>query len=124
MLPLDFPPFNTVFYYFNKWKLEGVFEELLDTLHVIVRRMADGGYKGQKLIDTVKQKLGAEFTVVLRPDESSKKFNVLPFRWIVEGSFSWLESFGRIAMDYEFYSDTGEAMVQLAFCRLKSTIEI
>ncbi len=21
-------------------------------------------------------------------------------------------------MDYEFYSDTGEAMVQLAFCRL------
>lgn len=40
MLPRDFPPFNTVFYYFNKWKLEGVFEELLDTLHVIVRRMA------------------------------------------------------------------------------------
>ena len=202
MLPRDFPPFNTVFYYFNKWKLEGVFEELLDTLHVIVRRMAgredtpslgiidsrsiksshhvapdrvidgnknikgrkehivvdtlglpmsvvvheanihdsvgahsvidamqdcfprlkkilaDGGYKGQKLIDTVKQKLGAEFTVVLRPDESSKKFNVLPLRWIVERSFSWLESFRRIAMDYEFYSDTGEAMVQLAFCRL------
>ena len=24
----------------------------------------------------------------------------------------------RIAIDYEFYSDTGEAMVQLAFCRL------
>ena len=23
-----------------------------------------------------------------------------------------------MAMDYEFYSDTGEAMVQLAFCRL------
>ena len=40
MLPRDSPPFNTVFYYFNKWKLEGVFEELLDTLHVIVRRMA------------------------------------------------------------------------------------
>ena len=75
-------------------------------------------YKGQKLIDTVQQKLGAEFTVVLRPDESSKKFNVLPLRWIVERSFSWLESFRRIAMDYEFYSDTGEAMVQLAFCRL------
>ena len=46
--------------------------------------LADGGYKGQKLIDTVKQKLGAEFTVVLRPDESSKKFNVPHLRWIVE----------------------------------------
>lgn len=29
MLPKDFPPYNTVFYYFNKWKLEGVFEELM-----------------------------------------------------------------------------------------------
>ena len=34
--------------------------------------LADGGYMGQKLIDAVRQKLGAEFTVVLRPDESSK----------------------------------------------------
>lgn len=80
--------------------------------------LADGGYKGQRLVDDVRQRLGADFTVVLRPDESSKKFNVLPLRWIVERSFSWLESFRRIAMDYEFYSDTGEAMVQLAFCRL------
>ena len=39
MLPRDFPPYNTVFYYFNKWKLEGVFEELVDTLHVIIRRL-------------------------------------------------------------------------------------
>lgn len=38
MLPKDFPPYNTVFYYFNKWKLEGVFEELMDTLHVAVRK--------------------------------------------------------------------------------------
>ena len=39
MLPRDFPPFNTVFYYFNKWKLESVFEELVDTLHVVVRKL-------------------------------------------------------------------------------------
>ena len=156
MLPKDFPPHNTVFYYFNKWKLEGVFEErmgrkghiVVDTLglpmSVVVheanvhdsvgadsvidkmkgcfprlkKMLADGGYKGQKLSDTVRQKLGAELSVVLRPDESSKKFSVLPLRWIVERSFSWLENFRRIAMDYEFYSDTGETMVQLAFCRL------
>ena len=66
----------------------------------------------------VHDSIGAELTVVLRPDESSKKSSVLPLRWIVERSFSWLENFQRIAMDYEFYSDTGEAMVQLAFCRL------
>ena len=39
MLPKDFPPYNTVFYYFNKWKLEGVFDELMDKLHVIVRKL-------------------------------------------------------------------------------------
>ena len=148
MLPKDFPPYNTVFYYFNKWKLEGVFDELMDKLHVIVRNLmgredtpslgildsrsiksshhvdSDRGIdgnkkiKGQKLIDDARTKLGAEFKVVLRPDESSKKFAVLPLRWVVERSFSWLEDFRRIAMDYEFYSETGVAMVQLAFCRL------
>lgn len=82
------------------------------------KMLADGGYRGQKLIDEAKRKLGIEFSVVLRPDESPKKFSVVPIRWIVERSFSWLENFRRIAMDYEFYSNTGETMVQLAFCRL------
>lgn len=50
--------------------------------------LADGGYKEQKLIDAARKKLGAEFTVVLRPDEFSKKFSILPLRWIVERSFS------------------------------------
>ena len=164
MLPKDFPPYNTVFYYFNKWKLEGVFEELTHTLHRMVRKLmgreetpslgiidsrsvksshhvgADRGIDGNKKIKGRKEHIvvdtlglpmsvevheanvldsgGVEFTVVLRPDESSKKFSVLQLRWIVERSFSWLENFRRIAMDYEFYSDTGETMVQLAFCRL------
>lgn len=67
--------------------------------------LADDGYKGQQLISTVRQTLHAEFTVVFRPEESSRKFSVLPLRWIVKRTFSWLESFRRIAMDYEFYSD-------------------
>lgn len=50
----------------------------------------------------------------VRPDESSKKFSVL-FRWIEERSFSWLENFRRIAMDYEFNPDAGESIVQLTF---------
>ena len=29
MSPKDFPPHNTVFYYFNEWKLECVFEGLM-----------------------------------------------------------------------------------------------
>ena len=81
------------------------------------RILADGGYKGRELVDYTRQKLGAEPRVV-RPDESFKKFAVLPLRWIVERSFSWIENFRRLSMDYEFHSDTGVAMVQLAFCQL------
>lgn len=81
------------------WQDEGLLPRLK-------KMLADGGYKGRKLADTVRQKLGAEFTVVLRPDESPKKFSVLPLRCIVERSFSWLENFRRIAIDHEFYSDT------------------
>ena len=118
MLPKDFPPHNTVFYYFNKWKLECMFEELMGRKeHIVVDAR---GLPMSVVVHeaNVHDSVGAELTVVLRPDESSKKFSVLPLRWIVERSFSWLENFRRIAMDYEFYSDTGEAMVQLAICRL------
>lgn len=38
----DLPPYNTVFYYFSKWKHEGVFEELMDTLHRMVRKLMGG----------------------------------------------------------------------------------
>lgn len=36
MLPSDFASWQTVYYYFRKWKLEGVFEEAMDILHIIV----------------------------------------------------------------------------------------
>jgi putative transposase len=38
MLPKDFPPYNTVYYYFRKWKNEGVFEDVMDSLRELVRR--------------------------------------------------------------------------------------
>ena len=69
---------------------DGVIDKMKGCFHRLKKMLADGGYKGRKLADTVRQKLGAEFTVVLRPDESPKKFSVLPL----------------------------EAMVHLAFCRL------
>lgn len=88
MLPKDFPPYNTVFYYFNKWKLECVFEELMGRKeHIVVDTL---GLPMSVAVHeaNVQNSIGAELTVVLRPDESSKKFSVLPLRWIVERSFS------------------------------------
>ena len=40
MLPSDFAPWQTVYYYFRKWKLEGVFEEGMDTLRIFIRKQA------------------------------------------------------------------------------------
>ena len=79
--------------------------------------IADGGYRGN-LADWVLQKFGWTLDVVLRPDECSTKFKVLPKRWIVERTFSWLENFRRLTIDYEFKADIAEAMVQLACCKL------
>ena len=109
MIPKDFPPYNLVFYYFTKWRREGVFEEKI---------LADGGYRGDRLKETARKRLGCQFEVVLRPDEGPKKFNVIPLRWIVERSFAWLYNFRRVALDYEFYSESSEAMIQIAFSKI------
>lgn len=37
MLPRDFPPRSTVFYYFRKWQQDGTFERINDTLRGQVR---------------------------------------------------------------------------------------
>ena len=37
MVPKDFPPYNLVFYYFTKWKREGVFEDIMDTMREKLR---------------------------------------------------------------------------------------
>ena len=37
---------------------------------------------------------------------------------MVERSFSWLENFRRLTIDYEFLADTAEAMVKLAFTQI------
>ncbi|MEG2470631.1 MAG: transposase, partial [Bacteroidales bacterium] len=40
MLPNDFPPHDTVFYYFNKWKQDGSIEQITDMLHSLIRKLA------------------------------------------------------------------------------------
>ena len=39
-LPHDFPPWNTVYYYFWRWRREGVWERIMATLRARVRRAA------------------------------------------------------------------------------------
>ena len=79
--------------------------------------LADGGYQGS-LGDRVFKKFGWVVEVVLRPDECPGKFQVMPIRWIVERTFSWLENFRRLTIDYKFLAETAEAMVRPACVRI------
>jgi len=38
MLPCEFPPWQLVYYYFQKWTREGVFEEILEDVRNLVRK--------------------------------------------------------------------------------------
>ena len=198
MLPYDYPPWQTVYYYFSKWKREGLIEEVHDILvkearksvgkkempsvgiidsqsvkttsvageargydagkktkrrkrHIIVDTLglllavvvhsadiqdrdgaklvmdcirykydsivkifADGGYAGQ-LIDYVKQSFNWVLEIVKR---DSPEFKVLPKRWIVERTISWINNFRRNSKDYEYLTETSIAMVQLSMVRI------
>jgi putative transposase len=43
-----------------------------------------------------------------------KGFRVLPRRWVVERTFSWLGQNGRMSKDYERLCETSEACVDMS----------
>lgn len=76
------------------------------------KNLADGGYRGS-LGDWVMEKCGWVVEFVLWPDECPTKFQTLQKQWIVVLSFSWLENFRRLTIDYEYLANTAETMAQL-----------
>ena len=89
--------------------LKGRFERL-------VKIVADGGYRGE-LIEKTKTAFGWILEIVLRSDHSSQ-FVVIPKRWVVQRTFAWFESYRRLSKDFEYLTDTSEAMIQFAMIKL------
>ncbi len=84
--------------------------------HIKLKKLfADGGYK-EKFIDWAKVTHDLEVEVVKRNEQH--KFVVLPKRWVVERTFSWLLRNRRLAKDYERLKQSAEAMVYLAMTKL------
>ena len=74
---------------------------------------ADSAYKRNGLVDWTKAVLGVLLQPVLRPAKV-KGFVVLPKRWIVERTFSWLMWYRRNSKDYEKRPDTAETVIYIS----------
>ena len=68
---------------------------------------ADAGYRGTFVSD-VKERLGlgVDISEKIKPHQWEK----LPWRWVVERTFSWLNNSRRLSKDYEFSVSSSESM--------------
>jgi len=96
-----------------------VLERLQHTFSRLRLIWADGAYAGS-LLEWVRslrvwRKLRLE--IVSRP-EGVKGFLLLPKRWVVERTCGWLNRYRRLSKDYEYLTQTSEAMIHVAMINL------
>ena len=84
-----------------------------DNLGAVQKVLADGGYTGKAFASSVQELIGAEVEIAKRNE--LHRFAVLPKRWVVERSFSWLEKNRRLWKNCEGKLSTSLQMVALAF---------
>ncbi|MGW2522565.1 transposase [Streptomyces sp. NPDC001617] len=93
--------------------------ERLRGLYFSVRLVwADGGYAG-RLVDWAAEKLQLTLEIVKRTDDTAG-FVVLPRRWVVERTLSWLMRSRRLVRDHQTLPAIHEAMVLWSMTMLMS----
>lgn len=90
-----------------------------EDISCVLKFLVDGGYSGPKFADAIKEIHGASVEVVKRNELHT--FKVLPKRWIVERTFSWLEKCRRLWKNCERKFNTSLHMTMLAFLALLLT---
>jgi putative transposase len=91
-----------------------IFEQAKDRFPRLKKVWADQGYRGS-LEEWVEKECGRKLEIVYREGQG---FKVLPKRWVVERTFSWLDGCRRLSKDYEYLPSSSESMVQIAMSRL------
>ena len=80
----------------------------------IKRFCADAGYRGTFIVDVEDiLERGVDISEKIKPHEWEK----LPWRWVVERTFSWLKSSRRLSKDYEVSLQSSENMVIISQIR-------
>jgi transposase len=93
-----------------------VFKNLNENMNGVKVIYADCGYRGE-LIEIAKSKYNYELKISPKIKETLIN-KVSPKRWIVERTFSWLESFRRLSKDFEYLLESSQAMLYLASLKL------
>jgi len=77
----------------------------------IERFCADAGYRGTFVLDVDEiLGLGVDITEKIKPREWEK----LPWRWIVERTFAWLNNSRRLSKDYEITTSSAETILKIS----------
>ncbi|MDQ4075428.1 MAG: IS5 family transposase [Chloroflexota bacterium] len=76
----------------------------------------DGVYRGD-LLDWVAVHFRFRLHPVLRPP-GTKRFLLLPRRWVVERTLAWLSAHRRLSLDYETLPESSQAFIYIAMTRL------
>ena len=92
-----------------------VINKLMENWRRIIKIFADGGYAG-KLIGKVKDMFKIELEIIKRDELHT--FKILPKRWIVERTFSWIDTNRRNSKNYERLNNTSVAMVHISAIRI------
>lgn len=92
-----------------------VIGKMAESWRTIIRLFADGGYRG-KLIEQIKNTFKIELEIIKRNELHT--FKILPKRWIVERTFSWIDAQRRNSKNYERLNNTAVAIVQLSSIRI------
>ena len=82
-------------------------------LSSVKKVLVDGGYEGEPFAQSVQELLGAEVEVAKRNELSP--FALIPKRWVVERTLSWLETCRRLWKNCERKLSSSLAMMGLAF---------
>jgi transposase len=96
---------------------------LLQRLRLLYRKVtlvwADSGYEYKRLLEGALKVLNVTVQIIRRSD-GIKGFQVLPKRWIVERSLSWICQRRRCVRDYERLPENHEVMVTISMIMLMS----
>jgi len=75
---------------------------------------ADGKYHNHSLNGWLEEAEASYVIEVVNRPAGSKGFVLLHRRWVVERTFAWLGRYRRHSRDYEVYTESSEAMIQVS----------